>query len=59
MTDQTKIQADAAAEAPAKVAKAVAETIETSANETVKATKRALGWQPSPPSWREGFRTAL
>ena len=41
MTDQTKIQADAAAEAPAKVAKAVAATIETSANETVKAAKRA------------------
>ena len=41
MTDQTKIQADAAAEAPAKVAKAVAATVETSANETVKAAKRA------------------
>ncbi|MBA2466614.1 MAG: phasin family protein [Sphingomonas sp.] len=41
MTDQTKIQADAAAEAPAKVAKAVAATIETSANETAKAGKRA------------------
>ena len=41
MTDQTKIQADAAAEAPAKVAKAVAETIETSTNETAKAAKRA------------------
>ena len=41
MTDQTKIQADAAAEAPAKVAKAVADTVETSANETAKAAKRA------------------
>ena len=41
MTDQTKIQADAAAEAPAKVAKAVADTVETSTNETVKAAKRA------------------
>ena len=41
MTDQTKNQADAAAEAPAKVAKAVATTIETSANETAKAAKRA------------------
>jgi phasin family protein len=40
MNDQTKIQA-AAAEAPAKVAKAVAHTIETSANETAKAGKRA------------------
>ncbi len=41
MNDQTKIQADAAAEAPAKVAKAVAATVETSANETAKAGKRA------------------
>ena len=41
MNDQTKIQADAAAEAPAKVAKAVAATVEASANETVKAGKRA------------------
>lgn len=41
MTDQTKIQADAAAEAPANLAKAVAETVETSANETAKAAKRA------------------
>jgi len=41
MTEQTKIQADAAAEAPAKFAKAVAETIETSTNETAKAAKRA------------------
>jgi phasin family protein len=41
MNDQTKIQADAAAEAPAKVAKAVAATVETSANEPAKAAKRA------------------
>jgi phasin family protein len=41
MTDQTKNQADAAADAPAKVAKAVADTVETSANETAKAAKRA------------------
>jgi phasin family protein len=41
MTDQTKIQADAAAEAPAKVAKAVADTVETVANETAKTAKRA------------------
>jgi len=41
MNDQTKIQADAAAEAPAKLAKTVAATVEASANETVKAGKRA------------------
>jgi phasin family protein len=41
MTDQTKIQADAAAEAPAKVAKAVADTVETVAKETAKTAKRA------------------
>ena len=41
MTDQTKIQADAAAEAPAKVAKAVADTVQTVANETAKTAKRA------------------
>ena len=41
MTDQTKIQADAAAEAPAKVAKAVADTVETVAKETAKTVKRA------------------
>jgi phasin family protein len=41
MTDQTKIQADAAAEAPAKVAKAVADTVETVANEAAKTAKRA------------------
>jgi phasin family protein len=41
MTDQTKIQAEAAAEAPAKVAKTVAATIEASANETAKTAKRA------------------
>ena len=41
MTDQTKIQANAAAEAPAKIAKAVADTVETAANETAKTAKRA------------------
>ncbi len=41
MTDQTKINADAAAEAPAKVVKAVADTVETVANETAKTAKRA------------------
>ena len=41
MTDQTKIQADAAAEAPAKVAKAVADAVETVASETAKTAKRA------------------
>lgn len=40
MTDQTKIQATAAAEAPAKIAKAVADTVETAANETAKTAKR-------------------
>ena len=41
MADETKIQADAAAEAPAKVAKAVADTVETLAVETAKTAKRA------------------
>ncbi|MBA3512012.1 phasin family protein [Sphingomonas sp.] len=41
MVDQNKIQADAAAEAPAKVAKAVAATVETVATETAKTAKRA------------------
>jgi phasin family protein len=41
MTDQTQIQADAAAEAPAKVAKAIADTVATVATETAKTAKRA------------------
>ncbi len=41
MTDQTKIQADAAADAPAKVAKTVAATVETVAAESAKTAKRA------------------
>ncbi len=41
MTDQTKIQADAAAQAPAKVAKTVAATVETVAAESAKTAKRA------------------
>lgn len=41
MTDQTQIQAAAAAEAPAKVAKTIAATVETVANETAKSAKRA------------------
>ncbi len=41
MTTETQIQADAAAEAPAKVAKTVADTVETAANETAKTAKRA------------------
>ncbi|MEO8547657.1 MAG: phasin family protein [Sphingomicrobium sp.] len=41
MTDQTQIQADAAAEAPAKVAKAIADTVATVATETTKTAKRA------------------
>ena len=41
MTDQTQIQADAAAEAPAKVAKALADTAEKVVTETVKTAKRA------------------
>ena len=41
MADQTKIQTEAAAEAPAKVAKAIADTVETVATETAKTAKRA------------------
>lgn len=41
MVDEIKIQADAAAEAPAKVAKAVAETAEKVVAETAKVAKRA------------------
>jgi len=41
MVDENKIQADAAAEAPAKVAVAVAETAEKVVAETVKVAKRA------------------
>lgn len=41
MTDQTKIQAEAAADAPAKLAKTVADTVETVATETAKSAKRA------------------
>ena len=40
MADQTKIQTEAAAEAPAKVAKAIADTVETVATETAKTAKR-------------------
>ena len=40
MTEDTKLQAQAAAEAPADVAKAVAETAETVAKESVKAARR-------------------
>jgi phasin family protein len=40
MTDQTKVDAQAAAQAPAKVAEAVADTIETIATQSEKAAKR-------------------
>jgi phasin family protein len=40
MADEAKVQAQAAAEAPAKVAEAVAGTIETVAKESAKAAKR-------------------
>jgi len=40
MADEAKVEAQAAAEAPAKVAEAVAETIETVAKEGAKAAKR-------------------
>jgi phasin family protein len=40
MTEDTKLQAQAAAQAPADVAKAVAETAETVANEGAKAARR-------------------
>ena len=40
MADETKVEAQAAAEAPAKVAEAVAETVETIAQESKKVAKR-------------------
>ena len=40
MADEAKIEAQAAAEAPAKVAQAVAETVETVAKESAKVAKR-------------------
>jgi phasin family protein len=40
MADETKIEAQAAAEAPAKVAEAVAQTVEKVANESAKVAKR-------------------
>jgi phasin family protein len=40
MADETKVEAQAAAEAPAKVAEAVADTVETVATERAKAAKR-------------------
>jgi phasin family protein len=40
MADETKVEAQAAAEAPAKVAEAVADTVETVATESAKAAKR-------------------
>ena len=41
MADETKVQAEAAAEAPAKVAEAIAETVETVVQESAKVAKRA------------------
>jgi phasin family protein len=40
MADETQVQADAAAEAPAKVAEAIADTAETVVKETAKVAKR-------------------
>jgi hypothetical protein len=40
MADETKVEAQAAAEAPAKVAEAFAETVETIAQESAKVAKR-------------------
>ena len=40
MADETKVEAQAAAEAPAKVAEAVADTVETVAKESAKVAKR-------------------
>ena len=40
MAEETKVQAEAAAQAPAKVAEAVAETVETIAKESAKVAKR-------------------
>jgi phasin family protein len=40
MADETKVEAQAAAEAPAKVAEAVADTVETVARESAKTAKR-------------------
>ena len=40
MADETKVEAQAAAEAPAKVAEAVADTVETVAKQSAKAAKR-------------------
>jgi phasin family protein len=40
MADETKVEAQAAAEAPAKVAEAVAATVETIAKQSAKTTKR-------------------
>ena len=41
MADETKVEAEAAAEAPAKVAEAGADTVETVVKESAKAAKRA------------------
>ena len=41
MADEIKVEAEAAAEAPAKVAEAVADTVETVVKESAKAAKRA------------------
>jgi phasin family protein len=40
MADETQVQAEAAAEAPAKVAEAIAETVETVVQESAKVAKR-------------------
>ena len=46
MADETRVEAEAAAEAPAKVAEAVADTVETVVKESAKAAKRARATTP-------------
>ena len=48
MADETKVQAEAAAEAPAKVAEAIADTVETVAKESKKVAKRDPRHDRSP-----------
>ena len=60
MPDETKVQAQAAAEAPAKVAEAVAATAEKVVKETATVAKRApivQGW-PGAGRLQSGIRTS-
>jgi phasin family protein len=58
MAEETKVQAQAAAQAPADVAKAVAETAETVANETAKAARRERATAARRAKRREAAATA-